>query len=119
MLRHRETEAVDKTFQHGPAHFISSPPHWHSTSSAIQYITSQFFWRRYRFRILDKIKTGTKNVSETLVPIYPLTRRRIPGGIKFPQHHYENLKLYVLVMFRVRVINDQITVVVVWLSVCP
>jgi len=34
-------------------------------------------------------------------------------------NHYENLKLYVLVMFRVRVINDQVIVVMVWLSVRP
>jgi len=26
MLRHRETEAVGKTFQHGPSHFVSPPP---------------------------------------------------------------------------------------------
>jgi len=25
MIRHREAEAVDKTFQHGPAHFVSPP----------------------------------------------------------------------------------------------
>jgi len=59
-----------------------------------------------------------ESFSEVLVPIYPLTWHRIPGGMKF-QHRYENLKLYDLVMFRVRVINDQVNVVVVWLSVCP
>jgi len=60
-----------------------------------------------------------KSFSEVLVPIYPLAWCRIPGGMKFLQHRYENLKLYVLVMFRVRVINDQVIVVVLWLSVCP
>jgi hypothetical protein len=35
--------------------------------------------------------------------------------MRFPQHHYENQKLYVLVVFRERVINDQVIVVVVLL----
>jgi hypothetical protein len=76
MLRHIESEAVDKTFQHGPAHFISPAPPMAFYIKALQYI-SQFFLRGYEFWTLDTTKMPTKSFSEALVTINPLIRRRI------------------------------------------